>query len=77
MDQLQTINIIDNDTATQSIRTALSNTTLGPSNLKSKEENDANCNITVIYDNSQTQDILFNGVSNSNHNDHSSKLLER
>ncbi|KAI5699685.1 hypothetical protein M8J76_011542 [Diaphorina citri] len=83
MDQLKTINIIENDTATQSIRSALNNTTLVPSNLnsESKDVEDSNCNITVIchsYDNTQSQDILYNGVTNSNHNDlGSNKLSER
>uniref|UniRef100_A0A8D8XFG4 N-terminal methionine N(alpha)-acetyltransferase NatC n=1 Tax=Cacopsylla melanoneura TaxID=428564 RepID=A0A8D8XFG4_9HEMI len=79
MDQVQTINIIENDTATQSIRSALSNAPLNPSNLNSdpKDVEDSNCNITVIcqsYDNTQAQDILFNG----NHSDLvASKISER
>ncbi|KAL1455195.1 hypothetical protein WDU94_009306 [Cyamophila willieti] len=79
MDQVQTINIIENDTATQGIRSALSNTSLNPSNLNSdsKDVEDGNCNITVIcqsYDTTQGQDILFNG----NHSDLvASRISER
>lgn len=73
MDQLQTINILENDSATQSIISALSNTSLAPSNLSidSKNLEDGNCNITVIcqsYDNPQKHEKLHNGLMNSNHN---------
>lgn len=70
MDQLQTINIIENDSATQSLISALSNTSLTPSNLnsESKDVEDGNCNITVICQSYDKHDKLYNGVMN-NHAD--------